>query len=121
MTLFLKTIWIIVTILGLVLNSIFPSSDWLVILQLLSIVLTGYILICYSDQFKFNTPWGIPYFILLFLNLSILERLLSDLVSYYNLTNSSALTIKLFVALSFILLALRIGKHRKRRNFKTQN
>ncbi|HEX8546204.1 MAG TPA: hypothetical protein VF691_04535, partial [Cytophagaceae bacterium] len=91
MTLLLKTIWIIVTILGLVLNSIFPSSVWLVILQLISIVLTGYILIFYSDQFKFNTPWGIPYFILLFLNLSILERLLSDIASYYNLTNSSAL------------------------------
>ena len=111
MTLSVKITWIIIIIVALIINSIFPFSAWLIILNFVPVILTSYLIITYSKEFKFNTPWGIPYLIIVFINISILENIFSKAATYYNLTYLTAITIKLsFAILLFVVVTLLVKK-----------
>jgi hypothetical protein len=111
MTLSFKIIWIMATILGLVLNSKLPFSVWLIMLNLVPLLLTVYFFIAHSHEFKLNTPWGIPYSIIVYMNTSILEGLFSKAATFYNLLEASVLIIKFsFVFLLFMFIALSIKR-----------
>jgi len=81
----IRLIWIIITIAFLGLNSALNYSSILGVLNLIPLIMTGYIMTTYRNEFKYNTPWGIPYYLLMFINIRNFEKTINRAASSYGL------------------------------------
>jgi hypothetical protein len=100
----IRLIWITITITFLVLNSALNYSLFLSILNLIPISTTGYIITSYYNEFRWNTPWGIPYFFLVALNFSNFEKTIVKSASSLGVGDSFALLLKWALLILFAII-----------------
>ncbi|MDB5013067.1 MAG: hypothetical protein JWQ25_1269 [Daejeonella sp.] len=110
MTLRTKMTWITLTVMMLLLNSIVKDALWMVFLNLIPLAFTCYIIVCHHKEFRYNTPWGIPYFLLTFLNIRRMEEALRKATNLYVSNNTIAVLLQfafVFIVAATVLVLVR--------------